>query len=146
MKNLFENSSRQEIIDRINKLTPQSIPLWGKMSVAQMLAHTILPLELALTNPKPPRQFLGKILGGIVKIVLLSKGPFKKNAPVPKAFKIDTPQDFDLQRERLITTINRFQKGSITDFVHPFVGKMTEDEWGWLQYKHLNHHLEQFGV
>lgn len=146
MKNLFDDSSRQEILDRINKLTADSKPLWGKMSVAQMLAHSILPLELTLTNPKPPRQVLGKILGGLVKKILLSERPFKKSAPAPKSFQVRTPQDFNLQKDRIIEIIQKFHRGCIKDFVHPFMGEMTETQWGQLQYKHLDHHLQQFGV
>lgn len=146
MKNLFDVSPRQEIIDRINKLTPDSKPQWGKMNVAQMLAHSIMPLELTLTNPKPPRQVVGKIIGGLVKKILLSERPFKRSAPAPKSFKVNTPQDFNLQKEKILEVVNKFDKGVIKDFVHPFIGEMTEAQWGQLQYKHLDHHLRQFGV
>ncbi len=146
MKNLFDDSPRQEILDRINKLTADSKPLWGKMSVAQMLAHNVIPMELALNNKKPARLFMGKIIGGFVKKVLLSPKPFKKNSFTPKEFKIDTEQDFTEQKNRVLETINKFKKGAITDKVHPFFGEMSEEEWGQLQYKHLDHHLQQFGV
>jgi hypothetical protein len=146
MKNLFDASARQEIIDRINKLTPDSKPQWGKMSVAQMLAHNILPMELALQNPKPPRAFMGKLFGGMVKKKILSPEPFRKNGFTPKEFRIDSPQDFNSKKEKILDAINRFQRGAITDMVHPFFGHMTEDQWGELQYKHLDHHLQQFGV
>lgn len=146
MKNLFEDSHKKEIISRVNLLTSESKPIWGKMNAAQMLAHSIMPFKLTLTDPKPPRKFLWKVIGGLVKKVLLSERPFKKSAPAPKRFKVETPQNFDLQKEKIIATINRFRKGSITDFVHPLFGKMDESQWGWLQYKHLDHHLRQFGV
>ncbi len=146
MKNLFDDSPRQEILDRINKLTADSKPLWGKMSVAQMLAHNVIPMELALNNKKPARLFMGKIIGGFVKKVLLSPKPFKKNSFTPKEFKIDTEQDFTEQKNRVLETINKFKKRAITDKVHPFFGEMSEEEWGQLQYKHLDHHLQQFGV
>lgn len=146
MKNLFDDSSRQEIIERVNKLTSDSKPLWGKMSVAQMLAHNIIPMELALNNKKPARLFMGKIIGGFVKKTLLSPKPFKKNGFTPKEFKIDSEQDFSEQKKKVLEIINKFRKGAITDKVHPFFGKMSEEEWGQLQYKHLDHHLQQFGV
>ncbi|MBS1494062.1 MAG: DUF1569 domain-containing protein [Bacteroidetes bacterium] len=146
MKNLFDDGPRQEIIERINKLTPESKQLWGKMSVSQMLAHNVIPMELALQNPKPARQFMGKIFGGMVKKKLLSPEPFKKNGFTPKEFRIDSPKEFNEQKEKLLSTVNRFKRGAIKDTVHPFFGNMTEDQWGQLQYKHLDHHLQQFGV
>lgn len=146
MKNLFDDSSRQEIIDRINKLTPESKPLWGKMNVSQMLHHNTLPMELALQNPKPPRQFMGRIFGGMVKKKILSPEPFKKNGFTPKEFKVVNEFDFNQQKEKLLSLINKFERGSITDTVHPFFGNMTEDNYGELQFKHLDHHLQQFGV
>jgi hypothetical protein len=39
MKNLFQLNYAGEMVDRVNKLTPESKPLWGTMNVAQMLAH-----------------------------------------------------------------------------------------------------------
>ena len=146
MKNLFDDSSRQEIINRINKLSSDSKPLWGKMSVAQMLAHIIITMELALENPKPPRAFMGRIFGGMVRKKLLSSEPFKKNGFTPKQLRVDSPQDFNNQKEKILSLTNKFQKGAITDMVHPFFGNMTEEEWGRLQYKHIDHHLQQFGV
>lgn len=146
MKNLFDDEPRQEIIDRVNKLKPDSKPLWGKMSVAQMLAHNVIPMELALQNPKPARQFMGRIFGGMVRKKLLASEPFKKNGFTPKEFRIDSEKDFNSQKEKLLSLVNKFQKGNIKDTVHPFFGDMTETEWGMLQYKHLNHHLQQFGV
>ncbi len=146
MKNLFDEPARQEIISRINLLTPDSKAQWGKMSVAQMLTHNVIPMELALQNPKPPRQFMGRIFGGMVIKKLLSPEPFKKNGFTPKEFRVDTLQEFNTQKEKLLSTVERFKRGNITDMVHPFFGYMTEDQWGLLQYKHLDHHLQQFGV
>lgn len=146
MKNLFDETARQEIINRINSLTPESKPLWGKMSVAQMLAHNVIPMELALQNPKPPRQFMGRIFGGMIVKKLLSPEPFKKNGFTPKEFRVDSQKEFNEQREKLLDLVKRFELGTIKDFVHPFFGYMTESQWGQLQYKHIDHHLQQFGV
>ena len=111
-----------------------------------MLTHIILPMELALQNPKPPRIFMGRIFGGMIKKVLLSPKPYKKNSFTPKMLKIDTPQDFNLQKTKFLTSVNKFKKGAITDKVHPFFGEMSEEEWGQFQFKHLDHHLQQFGA
>jgi len=146
MKNLLDASPKREIIDRINKLTPESQAQWGKMNVSQMMAHNVLPMELALTNPKPPRQFAGRIFGGMLKGLITGPKPFKKNSFTPKEFKVESQKEFNEQKKKLLDTIERFTPANITDLVHPFFGKMELNEWGQLQYKHLDHHLQQFGV
>jgi hypothetical protein len=146
MNNLFNKTVRDEVINRFNKITPETKGQWGVMSSAQMLAHCSLPLELVLTNPKPPRVFLGRIMGPMIKNAVIGPKPFKKNGYTPPMLKITEPQDFNTQKEKVLGLLNRFTPENLTDKVHPFFGKMTEDEWGQSQYKHLNHHLTQFGV
>jgi len=146
MKNLFDAANKQEIVDRINKLTPESQAQWGKMNVSQMFAHNVLPMELALTNPKPPRQLMGRIFGGLVRNKVIGPEPFKKNGFTPKEFKVEDEKKFYEEQKKLLGMVEVFTRENITDTVHPFFGKMTQDEWGELQYKHLDHHLQQFGV
>jgi hypothetical protein len=67
MKDLLNPADRGEIISRINRLTPEHKGLWGTMDVSQMLAHCQRPIELALKSPKPPRKFIGYILGPLAK-------------------------------------------------------------------------------
>ena len=146
MKNLFNNADKQEIISRINKLTPAAQGQWGQMNVAQMLKHCTKPLELAFTNPKPPRVFIGRIIGPMLKNAVFGPKPFKKGTFTPKEFKIETQEDFETQKENLLGLIDKFNPENITDKVHPFFGKTSDKEWGEGQYKHLDHHLTQFGV
>ena len=146
MKNLFDPAHKQEIIDRINSLTPVTQGLWGKMAVAQMLKHLTIPLNLALTNPKPARKPIGYILGPLAKNAVIGPKPFKRGSYTPPELRIETTEDFNMQRTRVLDMLNRFKPENITDTVHPFFGRLTHDEWGQSQYKHFNHHLSQFDV
>jgi len=146
MKNLFNQADKQEIINRINTLTPESKRQWGEMDVAQMLKHCTKPLELALTNPKPARNFIGRLIGPMAKNAVFGPKPFKKGSYTPKEFKIVTQEDFEIQKKALLELIDKFKAENITDKVHPFFGKTNDKEWGEGQYKHLDHHLTQFGV
>ncbi len=146
MRNLFNPTDKQELLNKINSLTPNTQGQWGKMSVAQMLKHCTFPLQLALTNPKPPRQFIGRILGPLAKETVIGAKPFKRNSFTPKGFKVETEENFNIQKENLLSLINRFIPENVTDKVHPFFGSLSEEEWGQSQYKHLDHHLTQFGV
>ena len=146
MKNLFNTEDKQEIICRLQKLTPIHQRQWGKMEVAQMLKHCTLPLEMALTNPKPPRSFMGRIMGPLFKNAVMGTPPFKKNSFTPPEFRVVSEQDFNTQKEKLVGLISRFNHENVSDTMHPFFGKLTNEEWGHGNYKHLNHHLSQFGA
>jgi hypothetical protein len=146
MKDLFNTADKQEIIQRVNALNVNSKPQWGKMTVAQMFKHNTLPMVVALTNPKPKRNLMAKIMGPMIKGAVIGPKPFKKNGFTPKEFKVDTQQDFDTQKANLLDMINRFTPANVSDKSHPFFGLMTDTEWGQGQYKHLDHHLTQFGV
>jgi hypothetical protein len=146
MKNLFDSATREEILKRINSLNVQTKAQWGKMTVAQMLKHSTLPMAMALSNPKPARGLMGKIFGPLIKGAVIGPKPFKKNGFTPKEFRVDTQEMFDTQKERLVEMINRFTPANVSDKNHPMFGTLTDAEWGQSQYKHLDHHLTQFGV
>ena len=63
IKNLFDPAVKQEIIVRINKLTPKTLHQWGKMNVSQMLAHVQVPMGVALgTNTVKGNWLMRRIL------------------------------------------------------------------------------------
>ena len=146
MKNLFNIAEKQEIVNRINALTVDSKGLWGKMTVAQMFKHNTLPMRVALTNPKAKRGLMGKIFGPMIKGAVVGPKLFKKSGFTPKEFKVDTQEDFDTQKANLMELIKQFTPENVSDKSHPMFGLMTDAEWGQGQYKHLDHHLTQFGV
>ena len=149
MQNIFTQKDNQEIIERISKLTPNSQRLWGKMSVSQMLEHCQKPLEVATGSLELKRTFIGFLFGKIAKKVFIGNKPLSKNMPTVKDFIIKSDSDFDTQKTILVSRIIDFGiKGSsiIGIKTHPFFGEMTNDEWGILTFRHLDHHLIQFGV
>lgn len=146
VKNLFDTSVKIEIISRINELTPQSPAQWGKMNVAQMLAHCQMQLGAATGKHKLKSNFLLRLLGPFFKIKLFNEEPFKRNLPTDKSFIIANPQEFEKEKQNLITMIYSFSATSMSGEKHPFFGKLTNEEWSKGTWKHLDHHLIQFGV
>jgi hypothetical protein len=150
MKSLFDPVHNQEIIDRIHTLTPASQALWGKMNVSQMLAHSQQPLRVAYGELQLKRSLLGVIFGGMVKRMMVNdEKPFKPNSPTDKTFIISDNRDFEQEKKKLIELIQRFSKegpAGIRKDPHPFFGKLTNEEWDILQWKHLDHHLRQFAA
>ena len=149
MKSLFNAPDSQELVDRINLLTAASKPLWGKMQVAQMLAHAQQPLKVALGELKLKQGVMGFLFGKMAKRQLLAGADMKRNLPTAREFLVKTDVLFDEEKKKLIALVQRFYQSGpqgLTKEDHPFFGKLTTEEWDKLQYKHLDHHLRQFGV
>lgn len=147
MNSIFDKSGNAEIISRINKLTPQSKAFWGKMSVDQMLKHTNEAIIVSFGENQIKVSFLMKFLGKVMKNKIFNS-EFKKNSPTAKEFIFLEKYDFENSKNELIKNFSRFAEGekSIILTIHPFWGKLTSEDWNKLMWKHMNHHLEQFGV
>ena len=148
MKSLFNNTDNNEIIERINRLTPESRAGWGKMNVAQMMCHCSIALKACLGEIKPKKVFISYLFGKIAKKQVLGPKDFRKNTPTAKEYIVKDIKNFDNEKERLISYVKKFEAGSdvVTKEQHPFFGKMTIEEWECLIWKHLDHHMRQFGV
>lgn len=150
MKNLFEPAQAQELKSRMAKLTPDTERLWGSMTAAQALAHCALSVEMALGENKPPRAMIGRLIGGVIKpLVLRGDEPMRRNSPTMKDLVVGDDRDLGIERERLSSLIDRFAAAGpagCTTHPHSFFGRLKPQEWAVLMYKHLDHHLRQFGV
>ena len=147
IKNLFEPAVKEDIIDRINKLTPQTKPLWGKMNVSQMLAHVQMPIRIALGTHQPKGSFLLRLIGPLFKSKLWDENPYKQSLPTDPTFVMTgTEKDFEKEKAALIALVNNFNETSIRSEKHPVFGKLNKHNWSKATWKHLDHHLKQFGV
>lgn len=149
MTSLFNPADRESLSRRLAALEPGSTRLWGKMDPAQMLRHCSLGLE-AGTGDRPMEQmFLGKLLSPFIRGLALGRRPFGRNGPTHPDFVVKDARDFDRECTRLATMIDRFvQRGpeSAGRCTHTFFGRLSGEEWGCLMFKHIDHHLRQFGV
>lgn len=146
---LWTTSDRATMEARIKALTSESRPLWGKMDVAQMLAHCQQPLRVAIGQLRLKRSLVGVLFGGMAKRSLLSGKPWGKGMPTAPEFRVTSQQDFERERRALLDIVRRFGEGgpaSLTTQPHPFFGVLTPEQWNALQWRHLDHHLRQFGV
>ncbi len=146
VKNLFDAAVKQDIVDRIDKLTPESKAQWGKMNVAQMLAHCRMPIGVAEGTHKLKRTFIGRIFGPIAKKMLYNDKPFKRHLPTDPSFIMKNEKDFEKEKQGLIAMINNFTEAGMVDTPHPFFGKLTKEQWSLGMWKHLDHHFQQFAV
>lgn len=147
---LFSPFYNQGIIDRFMSLSPDSSRQWGKMDVAQMLAHCVQPMKVAFRETKTKRSLISFLFGKMLKRKYITKGQdFEHNLPTDPSFVQRESRDFIEQRDLLIGYIKRWVKEgetAITTEPHPIFGKMSTEDWDKLMVKHLDHHLRQFNA
>ena len=150
LPNIFTKNVANQLLERLDRLEPTSTAQWGKMNVAQMLAHCNVTYEMAFENKHPkPNFFMGLILKAFVKKIVVNETPYKKNAQTAPAFIIADERDFAVEKDRLIQYLhktvdlgeNYFDGRASLSF-----GKLSSGEWNNMFYKHIDHHLKQFGV
>ncbi len=151
MEDLFNFDCAEGIKQRLSHLTPDQSGQWGKMNPSQMMAHCSLGLQMASGEIRPKRALIGRILGPVVKPMALRENePMRRNSPTSKELVvIGDKKDFEIERKRLSELIDRFAAAGAagcTSHPHAFFGPLTPDEWSVLMYKHLDHHLRQFGA
>ncbi len=151
LPNIFDLQISEAIITRIQSLTPQTPSKWGKMNVSQMLAHCNVTYEMIYeTKHKKPNFFIRFILKLFVKKTVTSDTVvYKPNSPTAPEFIISSTKEFEAEKIRLIAFIRQTQQAGETFFEGKeslSFGILSKNEWNNLMYKHLEHHLQQFGA
>lgn len=147
MKSLLTEDTHSEIMERLKKLNENSVRQWGKMTVGQMCWHCQYPLKLAIEN----RENSSKgnwFVKTFFKKSLYNDKPWRKNLPTAPQLRAKEAKDFGAEYAKLNALVHEFS--SLKDrevwYPHPAFGPFTKEQWGQVQYKHLDHHLKQFGV
>lgn len=148
MKSVFDNNVRQELVNRINSLTPQHQAQWGKMNAFQMAKHCTSCEDMFHGKIKIKRVFIGRLIGPmLLKKALKADAPFGRNAPTAPILKTTSDSgDIEQQKKDWISRIEQYASYQDINYVHPFFGPMTKEQIGVFAYKHADHHLRQFGV
>ncbi len=147
MKNLWDKNAREELSERISMLTPDASPRWGKLTARGMMAHLVDVLRMAIgeikvADKKHPLRYAP------LKQLVIYGPPFPKNAPTSPELIVRQAEDWDGECEKLRQTMDAFAARPPTRRLpnHPIFGKLSHRTWGALSYKHIDHHLKQFGV
>tara|TARA_B110000046_G_scaffold85199_1_gene93271 strand:+ start:380 stop:832 length:453 start_codon:yes stop_codon:yes gene_type:complete len=150
MNSIFDASTLELLLLRIDSLSSESNPRWGKMDVDSMLSHCSLVFEYnngqRITKVNPIMKFL---LKPMMKKVIIGLEPYKPNSSTASYFKVNNSEEFTLEKARLIANLTKYSKdGPIpaTSRDHAWLGKLSEEQWSQARVKHLDHNLNQFGV
>ena len=149
MKSLFDPGVFEHAVNRVQALQPSAPRQWGKMTPAQMLEHTARVLEMACGKGPQKQIWPGKLFSWTFRRTFLGEKPFGKNAPTGRDFVIQDEPDFAAVKNRLLAVMQELQsqgEHGCDGHVHTFFGRLSGAQWGETQYKHLDHHLRQFGA
>ena len=146
MPSLRDPSTRNSLIHRLQQLTPTTRPRWGKFDAPRMLCHLNDALAVSLgelsTTTMNKKAFQCFPLKHLVMYVV----PFPKGAQAPPDMLVSVPEDFDVDRQRLFDRMQRIAAAADAPGPeHPLFGPLTNEEWNALHWKHIAHHLKQFG-
>lgn len=148
-RDFYDDTTRAELLDRIAKLTPETQPVWGTMNPAQMCAHCSEVLEVADGKPLVGTPWFIQLFGRLIKRMVLSEKSYPRGSRTHPQYEIPDSAQFEQERDRLVRVINKLHAAGgshAAETKHPLFGAMTAGEAGWSSYKHLDHHLTQFGA
>lgn len=147
MKTLWTEADRNELVARLGRLNVDSKPNWGKMDCPQMLAHLADSLRMMLgdlsTEPKG-----GPLRFAPLKKLVIYWLPFPKGAPTAPELRARPSIGIEPESAAVKELLDRLaQSASRTAWPeHPAFGKLSAQDWGVLGYRHMDHHLRQFGA
>ncbi|MEZ4789788.1 MAG: hypothetical protein R2811_07195 [Flavobacteriales bacterium] len=151
---IFSRSEVDKLKARIQRLVPDTRPQWGRMNAAQMLAHASKPYDTLYDaeyqRRYPPHTGLMRLLlKWLVKPLVVGPRQYKPNTRTAPSYVVADERDLVREREKLFGYLDRVQAEGRSGFegrLSYSFGPLTADEWNVLFYKHLDHHLRQFGV
>lgn len=151
LPSVFEQKTVDELLVRLDKLTFDTKPLWGKMNASQMLAHVNVAYDLAFgrTEPAKTNFVMRFIVKNFIKNMIVNEKPYGKNSPTSPVFIVSDDKNFDKEKQKLIEDIKITKDKGASFFEgkeNKSFGVMTAIEWNNMFYKHLDHHFKQFSI
>jgi len=150
MKTVRNESNRVRLIERLIELTGAEKPLWGKMTVDQMISHLVQAGDLPFAGTLPDKSTIVSrtFIKPLILYVLPMPKEVKTSAEMDQQAKGRSPGEFEADRRLLVDSISKLGTLSVDHecLYHPMFGKMSAKEWGLIAHKHIDHHLKQFGV
>jgi len=145
-KSLYHQKTYNHTLERIGRLTTNSRPQWGKMDVGQMLAHCAEVLDVSNGKPLQNTPFVARLFKGYIKKMVVGPKPYPKNTKTHPQYLQTGYKDFEEEKQHLLKALARLKQTEGDPIEHTLFGVLSKEEKGWAMYKHLDHHLVQFGV
>ncbi len=148
--NLFTAEGLTATKARVAQLSSETPAQWGKMTVAQMLAHCNVAYEIEYTDLHPrPNAFTRLLIRAFAKTQVVGPKPYPRNGRTAPMFIINDERDFAVEQRRLLDHLDQTSALGAAHFdgkTNAGFGVLSLEQWNTLFSKHLDHHLSQFGV
>jgi hypothetical protein len=147
MKSLAHLETRREIQERIGRLRRDRAPLWGRMSAPQMVAHCADSIRMGL-GQLPTKSKKLPLRYPPLKQLFVYWLPFPKGAPTAPELIARKPADWEKETDDLGKLVEAVGERNVQGVwpEHPAFGRLNGRAWCILGYRHLDHHLRQFGA
>lgn len=148
MKTIWDRARQQEIRERVARLSPDSRGAWGKLSAPAMVCHLADSLKMALGDMPVASKHL-PIRYPPLKQLIIYVAPFPKGAPTAPELLARPPAAWQADIAELQALVDRIVargRDSSPWPEHPAFGRLSTRAWGVLTYRHMDHHLRQFGA
>jgi hypothetical protein len=143
---LLNDADRTQLLQRLRQVRPDAAPAWGTLTAPRMLCHLADQLRVALGDipSKPVHTFASRTL---LKHLVVNTGfqpPRGKIQTAPEML-VSQPAAWEADLAACVVLAERVGTGAARA-VHPMFGPLSPEQWGRLCWKHMHHHLVQFGV
>lgn len=147
MGSLRNETQRGELVERLGHLRPETRAQWGSLDAARMLCHLADSLHAGLGRlAVAPGQGPAILRHFPMKQLALTVIPMPKGAKAPPELLATAPGDFESDRRRVVEGMEESAASSGRGPEHFLFGAMSMEQWNALQWKHIDHHLRQFGM
>ena len=145
-KSLYHQQVFDETLRRIESITPETKPQWGKMDAAQMFAHCAEIVDVANGKPLVGTPLIARLFKGYIKKMVVGPKPYPKSTKTHPQYLQTESKKFEQEKQHLLNALHKMRELEGEKVKHAMFGVLTTEEKGWSMYKHLDHHLQQFGV
>ena len=140
-------ADRRKLVERLGRLRPDAQAQWGTLDTGRMLCHLSAALDEALgARTIPPQKGPAMLRHFPMKQMAVYVIPMPRGAKAPAELLPGSSGDFEAERRRVVERLERaaaLPRGAGP--AHFLFGAMTTDQWNALTWKHIDHHLRQFG-
>lgn len=150
MQSIFDPTTVESFVGRIQSLRPDTAPVWGRMNAAQMLAHNSAIFESVRTGNYPKMNPIMRwLVAGMIRPMVIGDRPYRRSSQTAPAWVISDPRDLAKEQARIIENLRAVHALGRDHFEgkpNPTFGVLTSEQWSRLFLKHLDYHLGQFGA
>lgn len=143
---VMSRGDRERILERLRRVHPGARPRWGTLDAPRMLCHLADAMRVALGEiaTAPAHNLVSRTLGKHVVVNTSFRAPPGRVRTAPEMLSTK-PAGWDEDLRSLEELVARVGAGEASS-VHPAFGLLSPEEWGRLSWKHIDHHLRQFGA